>query len=89
MPSRDQARRDEPYLDPYPLYARARRTEGLTYVTEFDAWLVARDQDVRKVLLRAEDLSSADALPPDIQLSEAALGVLPRGFAPTSHRRHH
>ncbi|MER6257053.1 cytochrome P450 [Streptomyces sp. NPDC001584] len=93
----DQARRDELYRDPYPLYERARRAEGLTYVPEFDAWLVARDRDVREVLLRAEDFSSAHALLPDIPLSEAALGVLPRGFGPrptvvssdgAAHRRH-
>ncbi|MEV7520412.1 cytochrome P450 [Streptomyces sp. NPDC091371] len=97
MPSHDQARRDELYLDPYPLYARARRAAGLTYVPEFDAWLVARDQDVREVLVRAEDFSSAGSLLPDIALSDAALGVLPRGFAPretvvtsdgAEHRRH-
>ncbi|MFF2785638.1 hypothetical protein ACFVT6_02485 [Streptomyces sp. NPDC058049] len=93
----DQARRDELYRDPYPLYERARRAEGLTYVPEFDAWLVARDRDVREVLLRAEDFSSAHALLPDVPLSEAALGVLPRGFGPrptvvssdgAAHRRH-
>ncbi|WP_327260603.1 cytochrome P450 [Streptomyces sp. NBC_01232] len=93
----DQARRDELYRDPYPLYDRARRTEGLTYVPEFDAWLVARDADVREVLLRAEDFSSANALLPDVPLSEAALGVLQRGFGPrptvvssdgAAHRRH-
>ncbi|MFI6006445.1 cytochrome P450 [Streptomyces sp. NPDC051366] len=78
----DQARRDELYRDPYPLYDRARRSEGLLYVPEFDAWLVARDRDVREVLLRVEDFSSANALLPDIPLSEAALGVLPRGFGP-------
>ncbi|MFJ3908422.1 hypothetical protein EDE04_6735 [Streptomyces sp. 2132.2] len=78
----DQARRDELYRDPYPLYARARRAEGLLYVPEFDAWLVARDRDVRDVLLRAEDFSSANALLPDVPLTEAALGVLPRGFGP-------
>lgn len=97
MPSYDQARRDELYRDPYPLYARARRAEGLTYVPEFDAWLVARDRDVREVLLRAEDFSSVNALLPDIALSEAALGVLYRGFEPrptvvttngAPHRRH-
>ncbi|MEV6732826.1 cytochrome P450 [Streptomyces sp. NPDC051364] len=77
-----QARRDELYRDPYPLYDRARRSEGLLYVPEFDAWLVARDRDVREVLLRVEDFSSANALLPDIPLSEAALGVLPRGFGP-------
>ncbi|MFE9933129.1 cytochrome P450 [Streptomyces sp. NPDC005533] len=78
----DQARRDELYRDPYPLYDRARRAEGLTYVPEFAAWLVARDRDVREVLLRAEDFSSANSLLPDVALSEAALGVLPRGFGP-------
>lgn len=92
-----QARRDELYRDPYPLYDRARRAQGLTYVPEFDAWLVARDQDVREVLLRAEDFSSANSLLPDIPLSEAALGVLPRGFGPrptvvssdgAAHHRH-
>ncbi|WP_060177503.1 cytochrome P450 [Streptomyces sp. IMTB 1903] len=93
----DQARRDELYRDPYPLYDRARRAEGLTYVPEFDAWLVARDREVRQVLLRAEDFSSANSLLPDVPLSEAALGVLPRGFGPrptvvssdgAAHRRH-
>ncbi|MGW6982185.1 cytochrome P450 [Streptomyces sp. NPDC054932] len=92
-----QARRDELYRDPYPLYERARRTEGLTYVPEFDAWLVARDREVRQVLLRTEDFSSANSLLPDVPLSEAALGVLPRGFGPrptvvssdgAAHRRH-
>ncbi|MFF9978525.1 cytochrome P450 [Streptomyces erythrochromogenes] len=93
----DQARRDELYRDPYPLYDRARRAEGLTYVPEFDAWLVARDREVREVLLRAEDFSSANSLLADVPLSEAALGVLPRGFGPrptvvssdgAAHRRH-
>ncbi|WP_327418012.1 cytochrome P450 [Streptomyces sp. NBC_01233] len=93
----EQARRDELYRDPYPLYDRARRAEGLTYVPEFDAWLVARDRDVREVLLRAEDFSSANSLLPDVALSQAALGVLPRGFGPrptvvssdgAAHRRH-
>ncbi|MFE2876164.1 cytochrome P450 [Streptomyces roseus] len=78
----DQARRDAVYRDPYPLYERARRTEGLLYVPEFDAWLVARDRDVREVLLRAGDFSSANSLLPDVPLSEAALGVLARGFGP-------
>ncbi|MFF5445692.1 cytochrome P450 [Streptomyces sp. NPDC012888] len=93
----DQAGRDELYADPYPLYARARRAGGLTYVPEFGAWLVARDRDVREVLLRTEEFSSVNALLPDVALSEAALGVLPRGFGPrptvvntdgAAHRRH-
>ncbi|MGW7428370.1 cytochrome P450 [Streptomyces sp. NPDC054861] len=66
--------------DPYPLYARARRTDGLTYVPELDAWLVARDRDVREVLLRPEDFSSAQALRPDVMPSPAAFRVLAGGF---------
>ncbi|MFE5934334.1 cytochrome P450 [Streptomyces sp. NPDC056470] len=83
--------------DPYPLYARARQTDGLTFVPELDAWLVARDADVREVLLRADDFSSAQSLRPDVLPAPAVLGVLARGFGkrPTvvstdgaAHRRH-
>ncbi|MGW1023598.1 cytochrome P450 [Streptomyces sp. NPDC002577] len=66
--------------DPYPGYARARRAEGLTYVAELDSWLVARDEDVREVLLRPDDFSSANALRPDVMPSPAALAVLGGGF---------
>ncbi|MFI6284035.1 cytochrome P450 [Streptomyces sp. NPDC051018] len=97
MPSRDHARLDELYRDPYPLYARARRTEGLTFVPEFDAWLVARDADVREVLRRSDDFSSQRALLPDVMPSPEAMAVLAQGFGrrPTvvstdgaAHRRH-
>lgn len=83
--------------DPYPLYARARHTAGLTFVPELDAWLVARDADVREVLRRPEDFSSAQALRPDITPPAAVFGVLAGGFAPRptvvstdgpAHRRH-
>ncbi|OKJ94624.1 cytochrome [Streptomyces sp. CB03234] len=83
--------------DPYPLYSRARRAEGLTHVPELDAWLVARDADVREVLLRPEDFSSAQSLRPDVTPGPAALAVLARGLGnrPTvvttdgaAHRRH-
>ncbi|MEU8761556.1 cytochrome P450 [Streptomyces sp. NPDC048659] len=83
--------------DPYPLYARARRAEGLTYVPALDAWLVARDADIREVLLRTGDFSSAQALRPDVVPAPAALAVLAQGFAPRptvvstdgpAHRRH-
>ncbi|MEU3405110.1 cytochrome P450 [Streptomyces sp. NPDC006670] len=93
----EQERRDALYRDPYPLYERARRTGGLTFVPEVDAWLVARDEDVREVLRRPDDFSSANALLPDVRLPEAALGVLARGFGPRQtvvssdgavHRRH-
>ncbi|MFD7033129.1 cytochrome P450 [Streptomyces sp. NPDC059917] len=78
----EQALRDAFYQDPYPRYALARRAEGLTWLPEADAWLVAREADVREVLRRDADFSSANALLPDVPLSEAALGVLPRGFGP-------
>ncbi|MGH4032122.1 cytochrome P450 [Actinomycetota bacterium Odt1-20B] len=62
--------------DPYPLYTRARATDGLTYVPELRAWLVARDADVREVLRRPEDFSSANALSPPILPAPAALAEL-------------
>lgn len=97
MASKDHALLDELYRDPYPLYARARRAEGLTFVPELDAWLVARDEDVREVLRRPEEFSSARALRPDVMPSPAALEVLAKGYGkrPTvvstdgpAHQRH-
>ncbi|MGW6461505.1 cytochrome P450 [Streptomyces sp. NPDC055078] len=98
MQSRDHDRLDELYRDPYPLYERARGAEGLTFVPEFDAWLVARDEDVREVLRRAEEFSSQRALLPDVLPSPPALEVLAKGFGgrrPTvvstdgaAHQRH-
>ncbi|MER6154834.1 cytochrome P450 [Streptomyces sp. NPDC001868] len=73
-------RLDELQRDPYPHYARARAAEGLTYVPELDSWLVARDADVREVLRRPEDFSSANALRPDVMPAPAALAVLGGGF---------
>ncbi|WP_367320063.1 cytochrome P450 [Streptomyces sp. HUAS ZL42] len=71
---------DELQRDPYPHYARAHRAEGLTHVPELDAWLVARDADVREVLRRPEDFSSVAVLRPDVMPSPAALAVLAGGF---------
>ncbi|NNN34046.1 cytochrome P450 [Streptomyces sp. S3(2020)] len=73
-------RRDELQRDPYPHYERARQADGLTYLDELDAWLVARDVDVREVLRRPEDFSSANALVPDVLPAPAALAVLGGGF---------
>jgi len=73
-------RLDELQRDPYPHYERARRTGGVTHVAELDAWLVARDADVREVLRRPEDFSSGNALRPDVMPSPAALAVLGGGF---------
>ncbi|MBD0838524.1 cytochrome P450 [Streptomyces sp. TRM68416] len=66
--------------DPYPYYERARQADGLMHVAELDAWMVARDADVREVLRRPEDFSSANAMRPDVLPSPAALAVLGRGF---------
>ncbi|MFI8961887.1 cytochrome P450 [Streptomyces sp. NPDC053493] len=88
---------DDLQRDPYPLYTRARHAEGLTYVPVLDAWLVSRDADIREVLLRPQDFSSAQSLRPDVLPSPAARAVLGNGFAarPTvvstdgpAHRRH-
>ncbi|WP_234541998.1 cytochrome P450 [Streptomyces shenzhenensis] len=73
-------RLDDLMRDPYPLYARARAAEGLVWVPELDAWLVARDEDVREVLRRTEEFSSANALRPDVVPAPAALAVLGGGF---------
>ncbi|MFG3344304.1 cytochrome P450 [Streptomyces sp. NPDC048018] len=91
------AQLDELQRDPYALYARARGTAGLTFVPVLDAWLVSRDADIREVLLRPQDFSSAQALRPDVLPAPAALAVLEAGFAPrptvvstdgAAHRRH-
>ncbi|MEW1824697.1 cytochrome P450 [Streptomyces sp. NPDC088196] len=74
------ARLDDLQRDPYPAYTRARQTEGLTHLAELDAWLVARDTDVREVLRRPEDFSSSTALRPDVLPVPAALAVLGGGF---------
>ncbi|MEV1077447.1 cytochrome P450 [Streptomyces sp. NPDC050211] len=73
-------RLDELQREPYPHYARARHTDGLVHLAELDAWLIARDADVREVLRRPEDFSSANALRPDVLPSPAALAVLGGGF---------
>lgn len=66
--------------DPYPVYAKARETPGLTFLPEADAWLVARDADVREVLRDPEVFSSANALrggsaPEPAVLAELAGGI--------------
>ncbi|MFJ4876855.1 cytochrome P450 [Streptomyces sp. NPDC088745] len=76
----DHHRLDALYRDPYPRCARARAAPGLTFVPELDAWLVARDADVREVLRRPEDFSSANALRPDVRPGPAALAELARGL---------
>ncbi|WP_231618613.1 cytochrome P450 [Nonomuraea sp. SBT364] len=67
------------YRDPYPIYAEARRTRGLTFVPELDAWLVSRREDVREVLGKPELFSSAGALRPDRLPGKAALSELVKG----------
>lgn len=62
--------------DPYPFYTRAREAEGLTFVPELDAWLVARHADARAVLRDPEAFSSANALRPDVVPGPEAVAVL-------------
>ncbi|WP_019890739.1 cytochrome P450 [Streptomyces purpureus] len=97
MDAQSHALLDALQRDPYPLYRHARAQPGLTFVPELDAWLVARDADVREVLLRPEDFSSAHVLRPDVLPAPAALAVLAGGLGdrPTvistdgaAHRRH-
>jgi cytochrome P450 len=66
--------------DPYPTYARARQAKGLTFLPQLDAWLVARDADVREVLLRPEDFSSANAIRPDVPPTPEVLAELSKGL---------
>ncbi len=80
MDSADHHRLDALYRDPYPCYARARTAPGLAFVPELDAWLVARDADVREVLRRPEDFSSANALRPDVRPGPAALAEFAKGL---------
>ncbi|MEV5277118.1 cytochrome P450 [Streptomyces sp. NPDC051994] len=80
MDRHEHARLDALQRDPYPHYARARRAEGLTFVPELDAWLVARDADVREVLRRPEAFSSANALRPDVLPGPTVLAEMGRGF---------
>ncbi|MET7999898.1 cytochrome P450 [Nonomuraea glycinis] len=71
------------YRDPYPVYAEARGTRGLTFLPELDAWLVSRRQDVREVLGDPERFSSVSALRPDHLPGRAALAELSKGFGGT------
>ncbi|MDF5755282.1 cytochrome P450 [Spongiactinospora sp. TRM90649] len=76
-----QAReRDAFYRDPHPIFARARRTPGLTYLPLMDAWLVSRYADVLEVLRRPDDFSSANALTADVPPSPAVLAELSKGM---------
>ncbi|WP_327357028.1 cytochrome P450 [Streptomyces sp. NBC_01304] len=65
--------------DPYPRYAQARDAQGLTFVPELDAWLVTRYAEVREVLRRPEDFSSANVLRPDVLPAPEAMAVLAEG----------
>ncbi|WP_432925302.1 hypothetical protein ACQPZZ_32240 [Microbispora sp. CA-135349] len=65
--------------DPYPVYAKARETPGLTFLPEMNAWLVARDADVREVLRSPEVFSSANALRGDFVAEPSVLAELGKG----------
>ncbi|KAB8182508.1 cytochrome P450 [Microbispora catharanthi] len=65
--------------DPYPVYAKARETPGLTFLPEMNAWLVSRDADVREVLRGPEVFSSANALRGDFVPEPSVLAELGKG----------
>ncbi|MEU5884697.1 cytochrome P450 [Spirillospora sp. NPDC047279] len=67
--------------DPYALYARAREADGVTFVRELGAWLVARHADARAVLSDPDTYSSANAIRPDAAPSPAALAELAKGIS--------
>ncbi len=71
------------YRDPYLVYTIARRTPGLAFVRDLDAWLVARHADVREVLGRPDVFSSAGALRPDQVPGQEAIAELAKGFQQT------
>lgn len=80
MDAEQLARLDILQQDPYETYAQVRRTPGLTFVAELDAWLVSRQADALEVLRRPDDFSSGNALLPDVPPSPAVIAELSRGI---------
>ncbi|WP_344659589.1 cytochrome P450 [Catenulispora subtropica] len=64
------------FQDPYAASRDGRRPGGPLFVPALDAWVVARHDDVREVLRRADDFSSANTLPMDEHLAPAVRAEL-------------
>lgn len=68
--------------DPFPFYARARRTEPVFYSPRVGAWVVTRHRDVDAVLKDDEAFSSANSLRPMRTPHPATLAVFADGYPP-------
>ena len=70
----------EPFLDdPYPFFARARADAPVFHAAEIDHWVVARYEDVKRVLLDPESFSAANSIAPVTPLCEEAQHILREG----------
>jgi cytochrome P450 len=82
--------------DPYPFYARARRSEPVFRSPRLDAWVVTRFRDVDAILKDPVAFSSVHSLRPIRGLYPATFAALAGGYPPkpdhitsdgTAHRR--
>ncbi|WP_434044076.1 MULTISPECIES: cytochrome P450 [Sorangium] len=65
--------------DPYPFYARARRSEPVFYSPVLDLWVVTRFEDVQRIARNTVDFSSHGALR-GLELCPAAARVAAEGY---------
>jgi cytochrome P450 len=74
---------DEEYLaDPYPVLARLRREQPVSWSAELEMWVVTRWADVDHVFRHPETFSAAIAQDPILPLEPQARAVLAEGFHP-------
>jgi len=70
----------EPLLgDPYPFFARAREEAPVFHAAEIDHWVVARYEDVKRVLLDPAAFSAANSIAPVTPLCAEAQRILRDG----------
>jgi len=70
----------EPLLsDPYPFFARTRADAPVFYAPVIEHWVVARYEDVKRVLLDPEAFSAANSIAPVTPLCDAAQRILREG----------
>jgi cytochrome P450 len=68
--------------DPYPFYARARRSEPVFHSPRLDAWVVTRFRDVDAILKDPVGFSSVNSLRPLRELYPATYAALAGGYPP-------
>jgi cytochrome P450 len=69
--------------DPYPFYARARRSRPVFWSPRLRAWVVTRFADVDAILKDPAGFSSSNSLRPVRDLYPATLAALADGYPPT------